>query len=132
MDFNINRINHITVSCPPEKEKEIRWFYEKVMGFKEIEHPSALDQQYKVIWYDTPWMRLHVDLTPPFINVGLSRHFALEVDNIQKARQHFSSHKVTIKEDVAVPYCHRFDVVDPAENYIEIMELKDKKKRAVA
>lgn len=125
-DLTLIKVNHITISAPPEAEKKIRWFYEEVLGFKEMEHPSTLNQKYKVIWYDRPPIRLHIDLTPPFVEVGLARHFAIEVDDIKAAREYFNSKGVQIKEDVPVPYCHRFDIVDPVGNYIEIMELKEK------
>ncbi len=123
--MKFDRINHITIGAPQEEEKKIRWFYEEVMGFKEIPHPPALDQKYRVIWYDQPNIRLHVDLTPPFIKVGIARHFALEVGDIEIARKHFVAKGAQIKEDVAVPYCYRFDVIDPVGNYIEIMQLKE-------
>lgn len=124
MSIKFNRVNHITIGAPAEEEEKIRWFYEDVMGFKEMDHPGALDSQYKVIWFDRPNIRLHVDMTPPFIKIGIARHFALEVDDIVEARKYFQKNGVTIKEDVAVPYCHRFDIIDPVGNYIEIMQLK--------
>lgn len=124
MDIKIIKINHITVASPKSLEKEMLDFYTHVLGFKLIEHPSQLDTQYKVVWLDRDNIRLHIDFRDKITQVGLERHFALEVENIDAIRNFFESNNVTIKEDVEVPYCTRFDIVDPAGNYIEIMELK--------
>lgn len=124
MSITIVKINHVTVAAPKYLEKEMLDFYVRILGFKMIEHPAQLNTEYRVVWLDRDNIRLHIDFREKITPVGLERHFALEVVNIDKIRKFFESNKVTIKEDVEVPYCTRFDIIDPAGNYIEIMELK--------
>lgn len=126
MHINLLKVNHITVAAPKSMEKQMLDFYTKILEFKIVEHPGQLDSQYKVVWLDRNGIRLHIDFRDKITPIGLERHFAIEVLDIAGIRKYFNKNHVTIKEDVEVPYCTRFDIVDPAGNYIEIMELKKK------
>lgn len=124
MGLQFVAFNHLTIASPKKLKPQMKDFYERIMGFREIEHPHSLNSQYDVIWYDRAGFRVHIDYRDTIQKVGLERHFAIQIKDLKGARAFFMQEGVPIREDVEVPYCDRFDIMDPAGNYIEVLELK--------
>src|SRR5579872_4093100 len=113
MGIKITRFNHVTIAAPRDQKDKMVWFYEKVLGLPKLPPPTNLTASYDVYWYKLADKILHVDVSPPFIKVPHNRHFCIEVENLNEARDHFHSFDIETRADADVPYCTRFHVEDP-------------------
>lgn len=113
------RFDHVYLSVPPGKEHDAHLFYTDVMGFAPTTRPAVFNSS-KGYWYQLPGMELHIgteDGTP------LSKqHFAMEVTDLDAAREHLIANGVQIVEEIAIPGRNRFTFKDPFGNRIEFLE----------
>lgn len=96
-----------------------RAFYRDLLGLREIAKPRTFS--FSVLWFDLGHQQLHLLLKPAPDAVS-ARHFALRVDDIQEARDHFRRQGIPIRETTPIPHCDRFFISDPDENLIEIIQ----------
>lgn len=130
----ISRLNHITINAPSGEQEKIRWFYHKVMGLKEITPPAKLTEIYEIIWFQLLDFLLHIEFTKNFVKpirdesgpIMPGAHFAIEVENIKTFREELQEKGVAIKEAVTLADRDRFYLVDPFDNYIEIIQFYKK------
>ena len=115
--LQITHIDHVSVLITDLDRA--RHFYRDIMGLKEIAKPKTFD--FVVIWFDLGNQQLHL-LRKPNPDSRSPRHFALRVQDVQAAREHFRSKGVPIEETTLIPACDRFFVYDPDGNRIEIIQ----------
>ncbi len=113
------RVDHIYVPVPEGKEDEAHEFYSKIMGCEQIDRPQDLNQS-KGYWYQIADIQLHIG-TEHGLN-KTKRHFALEVTDLQVARQHLEANNVIIIEEVPITGRSRFTFHDPYGNRMELLQ----------
>src|SRR5882757_6964759 len=107
--LNIKRTDHIYVSVPPDKVHEAHEFYTKVMGFEPMHRPDVFEST--GYWYQLPGMEFHIGVEQTVAKS--KRHFALEVSDLQTAREHLVANGVQIIEQEHIPGRERFMFSDP-------------------
>ncbi|SRR5579883_13610 len=119
----INAIDHIQITSSPEVEKEMLFFYGKVLALTEIPKPEPL-QANRGAWYLLGDIQLHVSLEKNPSNETSRRHICFKVPNLADFQQHLMAHGVEIIPDQQpIPGYNRFYLRDPGGNRIEIVEL---------
>lgn len=115
----IKRLDHIQICIPFGMEEQARGFYTNIMGWNEIQKPEALIKN-GGLWYELGDIQFHIGCEE---NIAPSkRHPAFEVENIESLKTYFESMNVKMKEDIAIPGCLRFSIIDPFDNRIEFLE----------
>ncbi len=130
MPLEIKRLHHLTINAPSGEEEKVRYFYGKLLGLKEMPIPKKLTDIYEIIWFYLHDFILHIEFTKNFIKpvreesgpIMPGNHFSLEIVNLKKFRKEIESKGAVIKEAESLPDRERFYLVDPFENYIEIIE----------
>lgn len=114
------RITHLDhVSLIITDVAKARAFYGGILGLKEIAPPAVFD--FVAVWYDLGGQYLHL-LQKPVADSISARHPCFHVTDIAAAREHCSSHGLTIEETVIIPGGDRFFIRDPNGNRIEILK----------
>lgn len=116
--INIKHIDHIYVSVPPDKVHEAHQFYTKVMGFEPMKRPGTFETM--GYWYQLPGIEFHIGVEQTVAQS--KKHFALEVTDLQAAREHLEAHDVEIEDPEIFPGRERFMFSDPYGNMIELLE----------
>jgi catechol 2,3-dioxygenase-like lactoylglutathione lyase family enzyme len=117
MSLHVKSIDHVSVLVTDLAKS--RYFYRDILQLKEIAKPRTFD--FKVLWFDLGNQQLHL-LQKPQPDTRSPRHFALRVDDVRAAREHFQHHGVETTETTPIPHCDRFFVFDPDGNRIEIIQ----------
>jgi catechol 2,3-dioxygenase-like lactoylglutathione lyase family enzyme len=117
MALAVLQIDHVSVVITDVDRS--RSFYRDVLGLTEIAKPRSFD--FVALWFDLGNQQLHLLLKPDPDSVS-PRHFALRVQDVAKAREHFRGRGVEIAETTKIPGCDRFFVRDPDRNRIEIIQ----------
>lgn len=115
----LEKIDHIQICIPKEKETEARTFYTEILGLVEIPKPDALLKN-GGLWYQLKDIELHIGTET--IENHSKRHPAFQVKNIQKIKQYLLKQGVRVRENTAIPGCERFDFYDPFNNRFELVE----------
>jgi catechol 2,3-dioxygenase-like lactoylglutathione lyase family enzyme len=116
--INIKRADHVYVSIPPEKIHEAHEFYSKVMGLVAMHRPDVFTSA--GYWYDMGGIELHLGTEKTVARS--KKHFALEVSDLQAAREHLEAHDVEIEDPEVIPGRQRFMFTDPYGNLMELIE----------
>lgn len=117
--IKIKRLDHIQICIPFGKEEEAREFYGNILKFKEIPKPTELLKN-GGLWFEIGEIQFHIGCEEGENNS--KRHPAFEVENLNELRNYFNEQNVKIKEDIAIPGCERFSMIDPFNNRIEFLE----------
>ena len=134
MPIEITRLNHITYNAPSGEEAKVKKFYGEMLGLQEIPIPKALEGIYEITWYKMMDYIFHIEYIKNYSKpkrdtngaILPGYHMALEVKNIKAFKQDLIKKGAEIKEAVVIPDRERFYVVDPFDNYIEIIEFHKK------
>jgi catechol 2,3-dioxygenase-like lactoylglutathione lyase family enzyme len=119
----IEGIDHVQMTSSPEVEKEMLFFYGKVLQLKEIAKPELL-QANRGAWYLLGDVQLHLSLEQNSSNETSRRHICFRVANLNAFEQHLIAHGIEIIPDrQPIPGYNRFYLRDPGGNRIEIVEL---------
>jgi catechol 2,3-dioxygenase-like lactoylglutathione lyase family enzyme len=113
------RLQHVSVSRQPQRDKRTRQFYRELLGLSEIPVPKSL-QHLNLIWFqldaDT---ELHLFIEND-IDSSSNRHFCLVVDKIQPIRTTLEEANYDVWDVEEIPGRPRFFVRDPSNNIVEI------------
>jgi catechol 2,3-dioxygenase-like lactoylglutathione lyase family enzyme len=113
------RIDHFHICVPPERLEEAKAFYTKVLGLELIHRPDHLFSS-AGYWLNIGDAQLHigVELALP----RSIRHTAIEVADVDAARQHLKANGVEIAEEPVIPGRRRFAFIDPFGNRMELLQ----------
>ncbi|MBS4201370.1 glyoxalase [Bacillus sp. FJAT-49732] len=120
MNFKFKAIDHIQLAAPKGSEELARHFFNRILGFAEIEKPEVLKKNGGV-WFAYGNVQIHVGTEDPF-SPAKKAHPAFEVENLEALKQHLLKYAVDIIEDNNLPGAKRFYVADPFGNRIELLE----------
>lgn len=131
MSIQITRINHITYNAPSGSEAKVKKFFGDVLGLQEVPIPKALEGIYEITWFKLGDQTLHIEYIKNFkvhekdtsgaLLPGF--HMALEVKDLDGFRKELKAKGANTKDGPVIPDRKRFFVIDPFDNYIELIEM---------
>lgn len=98
-----------------------RHFYGEILGLKEKVGAPPKTFDFVVVWYIFGNQHIHL-LLKSAPGTESPRHFALQVKDINAAREWFREKSIEIEATVKIPSADRFFVRDPDGNRIEIIK----------
>lgn len=117
--IKFERIDHVQICIPKQKESEARQFYTDIIGLTEISKPEALISN-GGLWYEMADIQFHIG-TENEINKS-NRHPAFEVTDLPTAQQYLEKNGVKIKEETQIPGQLRLSFIDPFGKRIELLQ----------
>ena len=118
--ITFKRVDHFHVCVPPERLEEAKGFYTQVLGLELIDRPDHLFSS-AGYWFNIGDVQLHIGVEPALPRS--IRHTAMEVTDIDAARQHLEANGVEIVEEPAIPGRRRFAFIDPFGNRMELLQI---------
>ena len=122
-EWNVRRIQHVSITRPHGSDEEARRFYGEVLGLTEIAVPETL-RDMDLIWYQVGTDELHLVGEDNPNNGNSGRHFTIEVDDLEALRRQLASAGVAIQVVTPIPGRPRFFATDPFGNGIEFTEIQ--------
>ncbi|MCC5638796.1 VOC family protein [Nostoc sp. CHAB 5844] len=123
--MKLEAVHHIQVTYPLEVEEAILFFYNKVLGLKEI---TRTETNNSAGWYQLGNVELHVSREENVNNQASRRHICFQVDDLNAVAEHLKAHDVKILLGTPIPGCNRLFLRDPGGNRIEIAEFSKNSK----
>lgn len=113
--------DHVQLAMPKGGEEDARYFFIKLLGFKEVPKPEAMARR-GGCWFEIGPVQLHLGVEQNF-KPAMKAHPAFEVDDVEgfAEKLHRAGYKVKWNEEIAD--IKRFFTEDPFGNRIEILEL---------
>ncbi|MEW9675679.1 VOC family protein [Lentibacillus sp. L22] len=120
MSFYIEKIDHVQLAAPSNKEDLAREFYRDLLGFEEIEKPQTLRKRGGA-WFRVGSVHVHVGVEENF-RAAKKAHPAFHVKNIEAMKQYLRNKGVEPQLDDSLPGANRFYLYDPFGNRLEFLE----------
>ena len=118
--ISFKRVDHFHICVPGERLEEAKYFYTKVIGLELIERTDHLFSS-PGYWLNIGNVQLHIGVEP--ILPHSIRHTAMEVLDVDVARNHLEYNGVEIIEEPVMPGRRRFAFIDPFGNRMELLQL---------
>ncbi|MBL4678015.1 MAG: VOC family protein [Mucilaginibacter sp.] len=118
--IQFKRFDHFHICVPPERLEEAKAFYVNVLGLELIDRPDHLFSS-AGYWFNIGDVQLHIGVEPALPRT--IRHTALEVADVDAARQHLEANGIEIVEEPVIPGRRRFAFIDPFGNRMELLQL---------
>lgn len=119
--MKLRGLQHVSSPYPDGRRADVRRFYGEVLGLAEIPQPHTLSAP--LVWYSAgDGLELHFfpgDLAP-----GSTRHFCLDVDDLDETRQRLAAAGFQPYDDTPIPNRPRFFCRDPFDNLIEFTSIQ--------
>ncbi|MEZ4517000.1 MAG: VOC family protein [Chloroflexota bacterium] len=119
----IQRLHHVQVTVPSDKEDEARDFYCGVLGLVEFDKPDSLKPR-GGFWVRLGDQELHVSREDGPDRTATKAHVAYQVDDLKAWRSKLAEAGLTIGQSVPIPGYDRFECRDPFGNRIEFIQPK--------
>ncbi len=124
MQFSVVALSHVNVTVPADVETAAKYFYEMVLGLKQLPKPAGTRQNVGA-WYELGGVQLHLSVEEKVTNAASDRHVCYVVADIVAAERHIRDSGISIMPDPRpIAGVKRFYVRDPGGNLIEITETK--------
>jgi|SRR5690606_1148817 len=120
MNFRYEQLDHIQLAAPRGGEDQARAFYERLLGFQEVEKPENLKKRGGV-WFSDGVIHIHIGIEEPF-QPAKKAHPAFRVKNIEEMKKYLKSKEVAYQVDHDLPGANRFYLHDPFGNRLEFLE----------
>ena len=117
----IKELHHIQIAMPHGAEDDARNFYCGVLGFSEVEKPSALRGRGGV-WFQIQNLRLHLGVEDPFVPPQKA-HPGFRVGSLADAVAQLEAAGIAFQTDIDLPDIKRIYISDPFGNRIELLEV---------
>jgi catechol 2,3-dioxygenase-like lactoylglutathione lyase family enzyme len=114
-------IDHVQITVPANAVAEARAFYCGLLGLREIEKPSAL-QERGGFWLQAGDRQVHVGTEEGVARRATRAHVAYAVTDIAGWRVRLAAAGVEVLDGIAIPGCERFEFRDPFGNRVELIE----------
>jgi len=119
--MRILRIDHVQVTAPRAREKEVRHFYGNVLGLKEIVRPQTTIPA-SGLWYAFEEAhQLHIVLTDNPARQPAGDHYAVLVDDLEAVKRQLADNEVPYEPSPVQGGYERMFVQDPFGNRIEFI-----------
>jgi catechol 2,3-dioxygenase-like lactoylglutathione lyase family enzyme len=113
-------IRHVQLAAPPKGESESRAFWAGVLGFAEIDKPSALAGR-GGCWFRYEGIEVHVGIDEDF-HPAHKAHPGFLVHDLDELAQRLERAGGEVSWDAAFPGTRRFYTHDPFGNRLEFLE----------
>jgi len=117
----IRRVHHVArVTDRPDESKA---FYRDVLGFREIQRPAF---HFRGAWLYNYGVQIHIIENPPMAELApkridtLGNHLALEVKDVEGAKELLRQHDIEFFEQVNAGGIHQVFFLDPDGHIVEI------------
>ncbi|SEM68820.1 Glyoxalase/Bleomycin resistance protein/Dioxygenase superfamily protein [Pseudorhodobacter antarcticus] len=117
----IEGLHHIQLAMPFGGEQRARAFYINILGFTEVEKPTAL-QGRGGVWFAAADVQLHLGVETPF-TAAKKAHPAFRVASLDNTILHLQAQGIAHRWDVDLPAICRIYIDDPFGNRIELLEM---------
>ncbi len=124
MSFSFQGLDHVQITAPLNKEKEVRAFFVDLLGCREIEKPATLSH-FDSLWFEMGTTILHVGLDANH-QAEKRGHPAFEVNNIGELMAHLEANDVEFEEDFNLPGARRFYTYAFFGHRMEFLEWEEK------
>ncbi len=116
------RLQHVSITIPPDAAERARTFYGTVLGLEERDVLPTLDPA-SFIWYrvgvDAELHLMLTDESPPE-----RAHFCLDVDDLDALRRRLAAASVETRDGTPIVGRVRFTCRDPFGNLIEFTTIR--------
>lgn len=122
MPFQFTGIDHVQLAAPRSCETVARRFFGELLGWNEVEKPTALRARGGV-WFQCGAQQVHIGVQDPFAP-ATKAHPAFDVVDLPALRAHLAAHGVPLADDDrrSEEHVSRFYACDPFGNRLEFME----------
>ncbi|HKA49235.1 MAG TPA: VOC family protein [Candidatus Dormibacteraeota bacterium] len=119
--MKLRGLQHVSSPYPDGRRADVRHFYGEVLGLTEISQPHTLSAE--LVWYSVgDGLELH--FFPGELGPGSARHFCLDVDDLDEARQRLADAGYEPYDGTPIPNRPRFFCRDPFGNLIEFTTIQ--------
>jgi catechol 2,3-dioxygenase-like lactoylglutathione lyase family enzyme len=113
-------LDHVQVAIPVGGEDRAREFYSGILGFSEIQKPTAMAER-NSIWFAAGPVNLHLGIESEF-HPAKRAHPALVVEGLDEILVSCERAGLPTKPDTSFNGFRRVHVFDPFGNRLELME----------
>src|SRR5262245_58702673 len=117
----ITGIDHVQITVPTNAVADARSFYCGLLGLREVEKPSAL-QERGGFWLQVGDRQLHVGIEDGVERQATKAHVAYAVTDLAYWRARLTGAGVEILEGIPIPGHARFEFRDPFGNRVELIK----------
>ena len=112
-----SRLQHVSSPFPAGAAEAVRNFYSTVLGLSELPVPATLSD-IGLLWFSVgPGLELH--FFPGQTDSSSTRHFCLDVADLDQTRAHLVEAGFEPYDDTPIPGRPRFFCRDPVGNLVE-------------
>ncbi len=118
--MKLRRLQHVSTPYPRGQAEDVRAFYGGILGLAEKEPPATLADQ-DVVWFEAGEGEYELHFLPDAAGIDprAQRHFCLEVENLEEARERLVSAGLDPYDTTPIPRRPRFFCRDPFGNLLE-------------
>jgi catechol 2,3-dioxygenase-like lactoylglutathione lyase family enzyme len=119
--MTIQRLHHVQITYPPDREADARAFYCTLLGFAEIPKPDSLRHR-GGFWVTLADQQIHLSPEADIDRRATKAHVAYQVDDLAAWREQLTAAGVTITESIPIPGYRRLECRDPFGNRLELIQ----------
>ncbi len=116
------RLQHVSSPYPEGRQADVRAFYGKVLGLREISVPRTIEHM-RLVWFSAGPDSIEMHFFPGVPDPEHSRHLCLEVEDIKATRRQLEAAGYKPYDDIPIPNRPRFFCRDPFGNLIEFTSI---------
>ena len=118
--MKIYGIHHVQLAMPEGREDDARTFYQKVLGFGEVQKPPSLDAQ-GGCWFESGSIKVHLGVETQFAP-ATKAHPAFLVVNLEDITKEAEQAGYEVVGGLPLEGFDRKYIYDPFGNRIELMQ----------
>lgn len=117
-------LDHMQLTAPLGKDKEVRHFFIDILGCEEVSKPESL-MHFESLWFDIGKHIIHIGMEEDF-HAEKRGHPAFEVRSLDKLMHRFDAYEIPYEEDYNMPGAHRLYSYAFFDHRMEFLEWQDK------
>jgi catechol 2,3-dioxygenase-like lactoylglutathione lyase family enzyme len=114
-------LHHVQVMCPADSEDELRGFYVRVLGMREIPKPPALAVRGGV-WFEAASFQIHCGVEQDFVPARRA-HPCIAVSDVDELARRCEAAGLAVRWDDKIEGVRRFHTDDSVGNRIELQQV---------
>lgn len=119
--MKLERVHHVQIMIPADKESEAKEFYSGFLGLKEIPKPKELAGR-GGFWMELHGFQIHFGFGTDEKAANSREHVAFLVDSLEDWAKRLESRDIKVKDGITIEGFRRFEFRDPFDNRIEFLE----------
>ena len=114
----VKRLQHVSSPYPEGRQDDVRAFYGRLLGLKEIPVPRSIEHM-RLVWFSAGPDNMEMHFFPGVPDPKHARHLCLEMEDLGAVRRALEARGYKPYDDAAIPNRPRFFCRDPFGNLIE-------------